>query len=73
MPLWYTLKMKKNSGFIEIIVLVIIFVILAFYFGKDPLVIWENIKPILEFGLDLFVKLIEFLIKLISKVWDGLK
>jgi hypothetical protein len=65
--------MKKDSGFIEIIVLVIIFVVLAFYFGKDPLVIWENVKPILEFILDLFVKSIEFLIKLISKIWDSAK
>ncbi len=62
--------MKKDSGFIEIIVIIIVFVITAFYFGKDPLVIWENIKPIFEFVLDLFVKVIEFLIKLIAKVWD---
>ena len=63
--------MKKDSGFIEIIALVIIFVAVAFYFGKDPLVIWDNIKPIFEFILDLFVKSIESLIKIVIKVWES--
>lgn len=65
--------MKKDSGFIEIIVLIIIFVVTAFYFGKDPLIIWENVKPVFEFILDLFVKSIEFLIKLITKIWNDVK
>lgn len=65
--------MKKDSGFIEIIVIIIIFVVTAFYFGKDPLAIWENIKPVFEFILDLFVKAIEFLIKLIVKIWDNVR
>lgn len=62
--------MKKDSGFIEIIGLIIIFVIVAYYLGKDPIEIWNNIKPIFEFGLDLFVKAIEFLIKIITLIWE---
>ena len=69
----YNFSMKKNSGFIHIIVLIIIFVALAFYFGKDPVEIWEKIKPIFEYALDLFVKAIEFLIKMISKIWESVK
>lgn len=63
--------MKKDSGFIQIIVLIIIFVAVAFYFGKDPIEIWEKIKPIFEFALNLFVKAIEFLIKIIAKIWES--
>lgn len=62
--------MKKDSGFIQIIVLIIIFVVIAYYLGKDPLEIWEKIKPIFEFILDLFVKVIGFLIKIIAQIWE---
>jgi multisubunit Na+/H+ antiporter MnhB subunit len=62
--------MKKNSGFIQIIVLIIVFVILAYYFGKDPVELWEKIKPVFEFVLNLFVKAIGFLIKLVAKAWE---
>lgn len=62
--------MKKDSGFIQIIVLIIVFVVLAYYFGKDPIELWEKIKPIFEFILDLFVKAIGFLIKIIAKAWE---
>lgn len=62
--------MKKDSGFIQIIALIIIFVVVAFYFGKDPIEIWGKIKPIFEFALELFVKAIEFLIKIIAKAWE---
>ncbi len=61
--------MKKDSGVIQIIVLIIIFVVLAYYFGKDPIELWEKIKPIFVFILSLFVKVIEILIQLISKIW----
>lgn len=61
--------MKKNSGFIEIIVIIIIFVLIAFYFGKDPIAIWNQIKPILELIIDVFIKTIDFLIKIITQIW----
>ena len=61
--------MKKDSGFIEIITLIIIFVAIAYYFGKDPIEIWQKIKPIFEFVLDLFVQAIEFFIKIITFIW----
>jgi hypothetical protein len=62
--------MKKDSGFIQIIVLIIIFVLVAFYFGKDPIEIWEKIKPIFEFALELFVKVIDFIIKAVAMAWE---
>lgn len=62
--------MKKNSGFLHIIALIIIFVAIAFYFGKDPIEIWEKIKPVFEFILNLFVSAIEFLIKIITLIWE---
>jgi hypothetical protein len=62
--------MKKESGFIHIIVLIIIFVLVAFYFGKDPIEIWERIKPIFEYALELFVKIIDFIIKTVAFAWE---
>lgn len=61
--------MKKDSGFIHFIVLIIIFVLVAFYFGKDPVAIWEAIKPIFIFALDLFVKVIDFIIRAVAGLW----
>lgn len=61
--------MKKDSGFIHIIILIIIFVAVAFYFGKNPIELWEKIKPVFEFILDLFVRVIEFFIKIITFIW----
>ena len=63
--------MKKNSGFIEIIVLIIIFVGVAYYLGKDPIVLWEKAKPVFAFALDLFVSVIDFIIKSIAAVWGS--
>lgn len=62
--------MKKDSGFIHIIVLIIIFVAIAFYFGKDPVEIWESIKPIFIFALDLFIKVIDFVIRAVASLWQ---
>lgn len=60
--------MKKDSGFIHFIILIIIFVLVAFYFGKDPVEIWEAIKPLFIFILDLFVKIIDFIIRAIASL-----
>ena len=65
--------MKKDSGFIEIIVVIIIFVLLAFYFGKDPVALWNQIKPIFELILELFLKVVGFLIQLIAKIWETVR
>lgn len=62
--------MKKDSGFIQIIVLVIIFVVVAYYFGKDPITLWEKIRPLFEFIFDLFIKIIDFIIKLVAAAWQ---
>ncbi len=62
--------MKKNSGFIEILALIIIFVGVAFYFGKDPIEIWEKIKPTFEAALTLLVHAIDFIIKIVAEVWQ---
>jgi hypothetical protein len=63
--------MKKDSGFIQIIVLIIVFVVVAYYFGKDPIALWEKIKPIFEFALELFVKVIDFIIKAVAAAWQA--
>ena len=68
MPLWYNFEMKKDSGFIQLIILIIVLVLITFYFGKDPVVIWEKLKPIFIFILSLFVKIIDFTIKSVSEL-----
>ena len=62
--------MKKESGFIQIFIIIIVLVLIALYFGKNPIEIWEKIKPIFIFILDLFVKTIEFIIKGVVSVWN---
>lgn len=52
----------KNGGFIRLFILIIIVVLLLVYFGLDPKGVWENlIKPVVEWGFTLIVKLIGFL------------
>ncbi len=63
--------MKKDSGFIQIILIIIVFVIVTLYFGKNPMTIWEQIKPLFENFLRLIVKSIEFLIKLVTSIWQN--
>lgn len=63
--------MKKDSGFIQIIALVIIFVVVLLYFGKNPIEIWQNIKPYFVFVLELFLKIIEWLINIITRIWQS--
>lgn len=62
---------KKDRGFIHIIVLVIIFVVVLTYFGKNPVEIWETIKPIFVFILELFVKVIDWMIRFTTQIWQG--
>jgi multisubunit Na+/H+ antiporter MnhB subunit len=63
--------MKKDSGFIEILVLVIIFVIVLIYFGKNPIDIWNQIKPIFEYAFDLFLRLLDWLVVTITGLWQN--
>ncbi len=62
--------MKKESGFIHIIVLIIIFVVVTLYFGKNPVAIWEQVRPVFENFLKLFVNAIGWLIKFVTQVWQ---
>lgn len=63
--------MKKSSGFVQIIALVIVFVIIVLYFGKSPLGIWnDSIKPLIVGAFDLIVRGIEFLIRFVTEAWQ---
>ncbi len=63
--------MKKSSGFVQIIALVIVFVIIVLYFGKNPLGIWnDSIKPLIVGAFDLIVRGIEFLIRFVTEAWQ---
>lgn len=55
-------KNNQEKGFIQLFILIIILVALLIYFGINPKGIWENmLKPIVEFGFDLIIRLIGFL------------
>lgn len=63
--------MKKSSGFIQIIALIIVFVVVALYFGKSPLGIWnETLKPLILSSLKLMGQAVEFLISFITEAWQ---
>ena len=63
--------MKKSQGFVQIIALIIIFVVLALYFGKNPLGIWnDSIKPFVLGAFEFIVRAIEFVIWLVTESWQ---
>ena len=62
------LQRVKKSGFIQLIVIIIIAVALMMYFKINPKVAWTNlIKPIIEWGFDIFVKIIGFIFDIV--IW----
>ncbi len=63
--------MKKESGFINIIILVIIFVVVLMYFGKNPIEIWEKIKPLFVYAFDIFLKILDWLVRTITQFWKS--
>ena len=62
------MHIKKQSGFIHILALIIIFVVVLIYFGKNPIEIWNTIKPIFIFALDLFIKIIDWLVIVTTQI-----
>jgi multisubunit Na+/H+ antiporter MnhB subunit len=59
--------MKKQSGFLQIIVLVIVFVLVVLILGKNPIEIWSQyIEPLFLWSLNIFVKVISFLITFVT-------
>lgn len=63
--------MKKSSGFIQIVAIIIIFVVVVLYFGKSPLGIWnDTVKPLIVAAFSLIVQAIEFLIKFVTEAWQ---
>lgn len=58
---------QKQSGFIQIILVALAFVLVVLIIGKNPVAIWEEyIQPIFIWSLHIFVKLLDFLIKFIT-------
>ena len=56
------LQGQEKKGFIELFILIVIVSVILIFFGLDPKGIWENIiRPIIEWGFDLTVKIIGFL------------
>ncbi len=63
--------MKKSAGFVQIIAIIIIFVVVAVYLGKNPLEIWDDsIKPLILGAFDLIVRAIEFVIRFVTEAWQ---
>lgn len=58
---------QKQSGFIQIILVALAFVVVVLIIGKNPIVIWEEyVQPIFVWSLHLLVKILDFLIKFIT-------
>lgn len=59
--------MKKQSGFLQIIVLVIVFVLVVLILGKNPIEIWSQyVEPMFIWSVNIFVKVISFLITFVT-------
>jgi len=64
-----TNETKKNSGFIHIIILVVITVIILSVLGYDPTGIWtQYIMPILNWFWSLFISILDFIIIQVSQL-----
>jgi len=61
--------MKKNSGFIHIVLVIVVIAIVLLYFGKNPILIWEQVRPIFANIFELFLSVIDWLINLITRIW----
>ena len=63
-----TYKSKEN-GFLQLIILIVLFVFIALYFGKNPVEIWKQyIEPVVTAGLGLFLRALNFLIVFITSL-----
>lgn len=63
--------MNKKSGFIQLIVIVVILVIIALFLGKNPAQLWnEYVRPLFVFAGSLVLRLIEFIIHLVTSAWQ---
>lgn len=59
--------MKKSEGFVQIIALIIIFVVVVLYLGKNPLDVWsDSVKPFILSVFEFIVRAIEFVIKFVT-------
>lgn len=61
--------MKKDSGFIQIILIIVVIAIVLLFLGKNPLILWESIRPIFTFIFELFLNIVEWIITLLTRVW----
>lgn len=58
---------QKKSGFIQIILVALAFVIVVLIIGKNPILIWEEyVQPVFVWSLHILVKVLDFLIKFIT-------
>lgn len=68
------LQSLENGGFIRLFIFIVIIVVVLIYFGLDPKGVWENlIKPVVEWGFALTVKLIGFLFDIAVWLIDKLR
>jgi hypothetical protein len=55
------LQSLENRGFIRLFIVILIVVAALIYFGLDPKGVWENlIRPVVEWGFSVIVKIIGF-------------
>jgi len=60
---------SKESGFLQLIILIVLFVFIALFFGKNPIEIWKQyIEPVVTAGLGLFLRALNFLVVFITNL-----
>jgi multisubunit Na+/H+ antiporter MnhB subunit len=63
----------QNGGFIQIVVAIIVFVLIAIWLGFDPVAIWtQYVAPALEWAWNIFISVTGFLVGLITKLISGI-
>lgn len=62
---------NKQSGFFQLLAIIIIVIILLAIAGYDAQAIWDSmIKPIIEFFFNLIIKIFDIVVKILTKAID---
>ncbi len=61
---------RKTGGFIKIIIILIIILVIASFYGFSPNYVWGHyLAPIFSFIWDVIVALAGFLVKILKAAW----
>jgi len=66
--------MRKNEGFLQIIILIVIALVVAAFFGYGPQTLWNDyLAPAILYVWGILVVIVEFIVSLVSSIIGGIQ